>query len=92
MESLPVVKLEFCMTCGNSNPPDNPICKCGSRSFVFGYNFTFEDKEMVCGCGCKGFILSFRVNTNPIYTKNYKCINCSNTIGMQTYYQSPYSH
>ena len=79
------------MICGNPNPQDQPICACGGRNFIFGENFTYENKELVCSCGCKGFMLSFTMNANPIHTKNYKCVECGNVIGMQTYYKSPYT-
>lgn len=83
-------EIEFCMICGNPHPPDQPICSCGGRSFIFGENFTYNNKELVCGCGGKGFILSFTMNANPIHTKNYKCVMCGNIVGMQTYYESLY--
>ena len=84
-------KLEFCMVCGNPNPPDRAICACGGRNFVFGNDFTYENKEVVCRCGSNDqFRMSFHMNANPIYTKNYSCAKCGNVIGMQTYYESPY--
>jgi hypothetical protein len=83
-------ELEFCMVCGNLNPPDRAICECGGRNFVFGDNFTYENKKVVCGCGNEEFTMTFHMNSNPIYTKNYKCVKCGNVIGVQTYYESPY--
>ncbi len=82
--------LEYCMVCGNPNPQDRAICECGGRNFVFGNNFTYENKELICNCGGKGFVLSFHMNSSPIHTKNYKCVMCGNIIGIQTYYRSPY--
>jgi len=83
-------ELEYCMICGNSNPPDKPICECGGRNFIFGNDFTYIDKEVTCGCGNNQFQMTFHMNSNPIYTKNYRCIKCGNVIGIQTYYKSPY--
>lgn len=89
---MPFLKseLEYCMVCGNPNPQDRAICACGGRNFIFGNNFTYENKEVVCGCGNKEFTMFFHMNANPIYTKNYKCAKCGNVIGVQTYYESPY--
>jgi hypothetical protein len=83
-------ELEFCMACGNPNPQDQAICECGGRNFVFGNNFTYEDKEVKCSCGNDQFRMTFHMNADPIYTKNYKCTKCGNVIGIQTYYKSPY--
>lgn len=83
-------ELEFCMVCGDPNPPDNPICKCGGRDFVFGDNFTYENKKVICNCSNDKFVTTFHMNSNPYYTTNYKCTKCNNIIGTQTYYESPY--
>lgn len=89
---MPFLKstLEYCMICGNPNPQDRAICECGGRNFIFGNDFTYENKELVCGCGGKGFVLSFHMNMNPIHTRNYKCVKCGNIIGIQNYHKSPY--
>lgn len=42
--------LEFCMVCGNPNPPKKAICECGGRDFIYGDDFTYENKKVVCGC------------------------------------------
>jgi hypothetical protein len=83
-------ELEFCMVCGNPNPPDRAICTCGGRDFVFGNNFTYENKKVVCNCGNDEFEKYFHMNTNPYYTTNYRCAKCRNLIATQTYYKSPY--
>ena len=83
-------ELEYCMVCGNPNPPDREICECGGRNFVYGNNFTYENKKAVCDCGNDQFQMTFHMNANPIYTKNYKCMKCGNVIGVQTYYKSEY--
>lgn len=83
-------ELEFCMKCGEPNPPENPICKCGSRNFVFGNNFKYENKKVVCNCGCDQFKMTFHMNRNPIYTKNYQCVKCVNVIGVETYCENEY--
>lgn len=44
-------ELEYCMVCGNPNPPDREICECGGRNFVYGNNFKYENKKVVCDCG-----------------------------------------
>jgi hypothetical protein len=90
---MPFLKseLEYCMVCGNPNPQDQPICECGGQNFIFGNDFTYENKELVCNCGCKGFMLSFHMNMSPIHTKNYKCVGCGNIVGIQTYHKSPYT-
>jgi len=81
---------EYCMVCGNINPQDREICKCGGRNFIYGNNFTYINKKVICNCGSDQFQMTFHINMNPIYTKNYKCNECGNVIGMQTYYKSPY--
>jgi hypothetical protein len=78
------------MICGNLNLENTKICDCGSKNFVFGYNFTYTNKTVKCNCGNDEFIMTFHLNNNPIYTKNYQCTKCKNIIGMQTYYKSPY--
>ncbi len=83
-------ELEFCMDCGKVNPQDQEICKCGSRNFVFGNNFSYTDKKVICNCGNDKFKQTFHMSGNPIYTTNYKCTKCKNLIGVQTYYESPY--
>lgn len=89
-KSMIKTEKEYCMKCGNLNPQDREICECGGRNFVFGNNFTYENKKVVCGCGNDKFQMTFHMNANPIYTKNYKCSECGNIIGTQTYYESPY--
>lgn len=81
---------EFCMVCGKENPQDREICECGGRNFVFGNKFTFENREVVCSCGNNRFQMTSHINMNPIYNKTYKCSKCGNSIGVQTYYKSPY--
>ena len=84
-------EIEFCMVCGEPNPPDREICECGGRNFVYGRNFTYSKEDgVICDCGSKEFQMTFHMNSNPIYTKNYKCVKCGNLIGVQTYYESPY--
>lgn len=84
------LKLEYCMECGEPNPPDQEICKCGSRNFVFGNDFKYENGKAICDCGNDKFSMIFHMNANPYYTKNFKCSNCGNLIATQTYYESPY--
>lgn len=82
---------EYCMTCGRENPQDREICECGGRNFVFGDNFHYHKKKGVtCGCGNNQFQMISHVNMNPIYNKTYRCVQCDNVIGVQTYYKSPY--
>ena len=81
---------EYCMVCGNENPSDQEICKCGGRNFVFGNNFSYDNKKVICGCGNEKFSLKTRINMNPIYNKTYMCSECKNVIGVQIYYESPY--
>ena len=83
-------QLEFCMGCGEPNPPEQEICNCGGRDFVYGNGFTYKNKEVTCDCGNVGFKEVIHINGNPIYTTNYKCLKCGNVISTQIYYESPY--
>ncbi len=83
-------ELEFCMVCGNPNPPDRPICECGGRDFIFGNNFTYENKKAICNCGNDEFEQFFHCDHDPYHTTNYKCTKCGNVIATQTYYKSSY--
>jgi len=85
------VELEYCMKCGNKNPSGQEICNCGSRNFVFGNKFTYSKEiGVICDCGNNKFQMTFHMNSNPIYTKNYKCPECGNIIAIQTYCKSSY--
>lgn len=46
-KSMIKTEKEYCMKCGNLNPQDREICECGGRNFVFGNNFTYENKKVV---------------------------------------------
>ena len=81
---------EYCMVCGNENPQDQKTCACGGREFVFGNNFSFNNKKVTCKCGNDKFNMIFHLNRNPIYDYTYQCSNCKNTIGMQSYYEGYY--
>jgi hypothetical protein len=50
---------EYCMKCGQENPQDQAICKCGGRNFIFGNKFTYENKKATCNCGNDKFTMSF---------------------------------
>ena len=78
-------ELAYCIACGKENSPDKEICDCGSRSFVFGKDFTYTDKKVVCNCGSDTFGMTTHINMSPIHNKIYKCSECGNTIGVQTY-------
>jgi len=60
---------EYCMVCGNINPQDREICECGGRNFIYGNNFTYENKKVICNCSNDQFKMTFHMNMNPIYTK-----------------------
>lgn len=77
-------ELEYCMKCGQPNPPDRAICECGGRNFAYGNDFTFTDR-IICNCGSDKFQMVFHMNMNPIYEKTYKCSNCGNLVGVQVY-------
>jgi len=68
-------KLEYCRKCGNPNPQDREICECDGRNFVYGDNFSYINKKVICNCGNDKFTMTFHMNMNPIYIKNYKCGN-----------------
>ena len=83
-------KLEYCRKCGNPNPQDRGICECGGRNFIYGDNFSCINKKVICNCGNDKFTMTFHMNMNPIYIKNYKCEKCGNIIATQSYYENPY--
>lgn len=83
-------KYEYCTKCGEETDQDNDSCKCGSKNFIYGNNFTYNNGKAVCGCGNDKFKMIFHMNRNPHYNKTYQCSECNNQIGTQTYYESPY--
>lgn len=78
-------EIEYCMSCGNLNPLDREICDCGGRKFVFGKNFKLEKGVTICNCGSDKFIFALHLNLGSIHEIKYKCSNCSNIIGIQSY-------
>lgn len=83
-------EIEYCMKCGKENNPDNSVCKCGGRDFVWGRNFTYSTENgVVCDCGNKQLKKISHVNMSPIYNTTYQCV-CGNIIKTQIYYESPY--
>jgi hypothetical protein len=83
-------EVEFCMKCGNPNTPDREICECGGRNFVFGNDFIYKNKKVVCNCGNDKFEKISHVNMPPFYNATYKCSKCRNIVATQIYYESPY--
>lgn len=83
-------KHEFCMSCHEENPQDQPICKCGGRNFVFGDNISIVDKKVQCDCGSQKFNMAFHISGSPIFNTTYKCNECGKCFGMQTYLEDEY--
>jgi len=83
-------EVEYCMKCGEINPPDREICDCGGRKFIFGEkgSFRFKDNKIICKCGNNGFKMTFHMNCNPIYNTTYQCTKCGNYIGVQSYVEN----
>jgi hypothetical protein len=76
-------ELEFCMVCGNPNPPDRAICECGGRNFVFGNDFTYENKKVVCNCGNIEFRMSTHMDFAKFANTTYICTKCGNPMATQ---------
>ena len=83
-------KYEYCMKCGKETDQDSEVCVCGSKNFIFGDNFTYEDSKVVCGCGNDQFKMVAHFNMSPVFNKTYKCSKCRSHVGMQTYLEDVY--
>ncbi|MFW6008846.1 MAG: hypothetical protein ACOCP8_06235 [archaeon] len=81
---------EYCMKCGKLIEQSEKKCECGSKNFIFGDNFVYTKCKATCDCGNDKFQMISHVNRSPVYNKTYSCSECGNTIGIQTYYKSPY--
>jgi hypothetical protein len=73
------------MKCGNENPQDREVCDCGGRDFVFGDEFTYVDKKVVCNCGSTEFRMSTHVDFTNFANTTYVCTNCKNPVAIQNY-------
>lgn len=79
-----------CMKCGNAVTQDEKKCKCGGRNVVMGEKYKLENGKVTCGCGSDQFKFVSHLNMSPVYSKTYRCSNCCNSIGIQTYSESYY--
>ena len=80
---------EYCLTCEKENDINQKICNCGGRNFVFGDNFSYNNKTVQCDCGNdKEFEMKFHLNRDPVHDYSYQCFNCKNIIGVQKYIES----
>lgn len=77
------MELEYCMICGKLNPPDRPVCKCGGEDFVFGNNFSYENKKVICNCGNDQFKMSTHMDFSNYSNTTYVCTKCSNAVATQ---------
>lgn len=80
-------EFEYCMTCGDATDQQQTECRCGSRNFIFGDKFTYENKKLKCSCGSTNYRMTFHLNRSPIFNSTHKCTECNATVGMQTYYE-----
>lgn len=80
--------VEYCMECGDVNPQDKSVCKCGGKNFVFGSDFEYKNKGVTCNCGSDMFKMIAHINRSPYYDKTYRCKECGNIIGVQNYHNS----
>ncbi len=85
MDENKELEVEFCLKCGEPNPVDNPICKCGNRNFIYGKNFTFKEGKSICDCGSDKFLMIIHMNLGEFHEHKYRCSNCKNKIGAQYY-------
>lgn len=86
---MKIYEKEYCMKCGNENPQDRAVCKCGGRSFVYGNKFAYtKENGVICSCGNNKFKKTLRLNMSPIYETTYVCDECGNAIGVQAYCES----
>jgi hypothetical protein len=86
----PVYEHSYCMKCSTEVSQEQEVCECGSKSFVFGNAFTYEDKKVRCACGNDRFEMVMHINRSPYYNKTYRCGDCGNAIGVQRYVPNPY--
>ena len=42
-----IMEKEYCLKCGNENNPDNDVCECGGRNFVWGDDIVLKEKLYV---------------------------------------------
>lgn len=75
----------YCMKCKKEVDENVTKCECNSVSFVYGDDFHFEDKDVVCDCGSKNFKSSIHMDYSDRGVNNYICSSCSNPIGVETY-------
>ena len=80
---------EYCLKCGNENNPDNDVCKCGGRNFVWGNDIGFKEGKVICKCGSDKFTWAGHMLFDKFGNTTYKCSNCGNVVGKQGYFGKP---
>lgn len=79
---------EFCMECGRETDQEKDTCECGSRNFIYGNHFSYENKKAICECGNDTFKMVMHMNMSPIHNKSYQCSDCEKNVMVQTYIES----
>lgn len=77
----------YCLSCKEEVSQDTEKCECGGQYFVFGNDFSFNDKGVVCDCGSDEFNTIMHMDYTDKAVNNFVCVKCNNRIGTE-YYRS----
>ena len=73
----------YCRKCRKEVTAKTKICSCGNRTFIYGKNFSIDEKGLECVCGNRIFKLAIHMNYTDKTVYNYSCIRCNNVIGAE---------
>mgnify|MGYP001248751108 FL=1 len=77
---------EYCLECGNENPPEKEVCECGGRNFVWGDDIILKDGKIICKCGNDKFNFSMHMLFTKFGNTTYVCSECGNVVGKQGWF------
>ena len=78
-----IMKKSYCKKCRKEVGAKTKVCSCGHRTFIYGENFSLDEKGPICVCGNKFFRLGIHMNYTDKSVYNYSCTECDNVIGIE---------
>lgn len=85
MKEVFKLKKSYCMNCKKEVSNDTKKCECGGTYFVYGENFKFTGKNIVCNCGSDKFKKGTHIDFTYKAVTNHICSNCGNQIQTESF-------